>query len=310
MTDFATLPVTLRQLQYFVAVVDSGSFSKAALLCGVSQPSLSAAILQAEDALGLTVLDRSTRPVGTTPGGTLVLDRARAVLLASGDLLATARSQRNPLHGTLRLGVIPTIAPYALPAITLTLRAMLPELQVVWLEDRTPSIVAQLEGGQLDAALLALEADLGELTSVPVGWDPFVVAMAPADYRAELESVSAASLEAGPLLLLQDGHCLSDQTLQWCARQGTGGSAGLRATSLATLTQMVASGAGVTLLPRLALAVENRAQQLTLKPLQGPQPGRTLGLAWRRNQPLALALNQLGSVMQMALQPLLDPVPA
>lgn len=301
MQPFAPHVVTLRQLQYLVAVVDSGSFSRAAQWCGVSQPSLSAAIAQAEDALGLLLLDRTLRPVQPTRAGEPVLEQARAALLAADNVTRTAAQLRDPLAGTLRVGVIPTLAPYVLPTTTAVVAGALPKLQLHWQEDRTGHLVAAVLRGQLDAALLALEADLGGLATAPLGWDGFVAALAATDPRAQAAVVSPAALDAGPLLLLEEGHCLRDQALAWCSRASLRADA-LRATSLATLTQMVAAGAGATLLPQLAVSLENRAQQLAIRPLDGLQPGRWIGLAFRDQPPLAGAVRQLAAVLRAGWQ--------
>lgn len=297
MSPWAPHAVTLRQLQYVVAVVESGSFSKAAQWCGVSQPSLSAAIAQAEDALGVQLLDRSLRPVQVTRAGEPLVQLARLALRQASDVERTAAQLRDPLAGTLRVGVIPTLAPYVLPTTTAVVTKALPRLQIHWQEDRTAHLVQDIQHGKLDAALLALEADLGGLGTEPLGWDPFVVALAADDPRAAQPVLTAGELERGPLLVLEEGHCLGDQTVAWCSRASLR-TAPLRATSLATLTQMVAAGAGATLLPQLAVQLENRAEQLAIRPLDGLQPGRSLGLAFRDQPPLAGALRQLASAVR------------
>lgn len=300
-SPFAPLAVTLRQLQYLVAIAEAGSFSRAARACGVSQPALSSQVQAAEEALGLTLFERALRPVQPTPAGASLLAQARRVLAGASDLERQARSLRDPLTGPLELGVIPTLAPYLLPAVTAALRAELPSLVPRWREEKTPVIVERLAQGRLDAAIVALEADLGDVEVERLGWDPFLLAMAMDDPAAPPDGpVPLAALDGLRMLLLDDGHCLRDQALIWCAAGGAS-ELELRATSLPTLVQMVASGAGATLVPSLALEVENRAAQVRLWPLGDPAVGRTIGLIWRRNSPLGGAFGRLAEVLRGAL---------
>jgi len=295
------MPVSLRQLQYVVAVADLGGFRRAAEACHVSQPSLSAQVGQAEEALGVRLFERNRRRVRVSAAGVPLVAQARAVLVAAGDLRELGRQLADPFTGTLRIGLIPTISPYLLPEIAPALTRIYPRLTIVWSEDRTGGLVRQANEGAIDAAILALEADLGPLDHAVLLRDPFLLAASPghplstARRRARVDDLQDVSV-----LLLDDGHCFRDQALQLCARVGAR-EAGFRATSLATLVQMASAGGGVTLLPSIALPVENRRGQLVVRPFAPPGPGRTIALAWRRGSALAPALGRLAGSMRKAL---------
>lgn len=293
-------PLSLRQLQYLTAIADTGSFRAAAELCHVAQPSLSAQVAQAEQALGVTVFERDRRRVLVTAVGQEVLRRARQVLLSADDLVDATARFRDPLAGTLRIGVIPTLSPYLLPDLAPTLRQSFPQLAVQWQEDKTASLLSALQAANLDAALLALEADLGHVEYAVLGYDPFVLAAAPQHPLVQAGGpVQPDDLAGEELLLLAEGHCLRDQTLSACKRAH---HSGFGATSLPTLVQMVLTGAGVTLLPTLALPIENRRGDLRLRSFGKPGLGRTLALVWRAGAPTATALRKLAAVMKQTLK--------
>ena len=295
-----TAPYSLRQLQYVVAVADLGGFRKAADACRVSQPSLSAQIARLERALGIQVFERDARGVRVTTAGVAVLARARQVLLAAGDLDETARQQGDPLAGTLRIGVIPTVCPYLLPEVAPALHRALPNLTVVWSEDKTQTLVKQIEDARLDAAIVARDARMVALDSTPIGEDPFVLAAAPGHRLMRNTAPASPSVLAGvTVLLLEDGHCFRDQALAFCGATGAH-EAGLSATGLSTLVQMVGAGTGVTLLPTLALAVENRRGQLAVRTFKRPAPSRTIVLAWRRGSALRRRLEAVAAVLHQA----------
>jgi LysR family hydrogen peroxide-inducible transcriptional activator len=286
-------PYTLRQLQYAVAVADLRSFRRAAEACHVSQPALSAQLAQLEDALGVVLFARDRRGVLPTPAGTLLLERMRGLVVDGHALTDAARRATDPLAGPLRLGVIPTIAPYLLPTLTPALRAAFPALVALWTEDKTPALVERLAAGTLDAALLALEADLGTVEHAVVGVDPFVLAT-PADHPLAHGDgpVPIAALQDEPVLLLDEGHCFRSQALALCSRVELREQA-FRATSLPTLVQMVAAGAGVTLLPGIAAIHESAHAAIVVRPLAEPVPHRTIVLAWRERSPVGPALRRL-----------------
>jgi LysR family hydrogen peroxide-inducible transcriptional activator len=283
-------PFSLRQLQYAVAVAETGGFRRAAERCRVAQPSLSAQVAQLEAVLGARLFERARRRVLCTPAGEVLVERARRALAEADDLLAAARGLGDPLAATLRVGVVPTVAPYLLPELAPRLRARFPRLTLLWAEDKTASLLA---------ALLARVGGMGDLAQELVAEDPFVLA-GPAGHpllRAARAPVDPAELDGERILLLDEGHCFRDQALAVCSAAGAA-EAGFRATSLSTLARMVGGGAGVTLLPELALRVENRRGELALRRFAPPGPARTLVLAWRPASPLAGALRELGCAMR------------
>jgi LysR family transcriptional regulator, hydrogen peroxide-inducible genes activator len=299
--DVATLPISLRQLQYLVAVADLGGFRRAAEACHVAQPSLSAQVAQAEQALGVQLFERNRRGVRVSTAGAPLIDQARRVLIAAQDLRELARQLVDPFQGTLRVGVIPTVCPYLLPEVTPALTRDFPALTIVWSEERTNRLVRQVQEGTLDAAILALESEMGDLDHVKLGRDAFVLAAAPGHPLVQpRKPATADALQGATVLLLEDGHCLRDQTFGLCARAGAS-EVGFRATSLATLVQMVSTSDGVTLLPSLALPVENRRGQLRVRPFARPGPGRTLALAWRRGSAFRVPLGTIGGTIRAAL---------
>jgi LysR family hydrogen peroxide-inducible transcriptional activator len=295
-------PFSLRQLQYAVAVADVLSFRKASERCHVSQPSLSAQIAELEGALGVKLFERDRRRVLVTAAGHDLVGRARLILREADDLLELARRSGDPLSGTLRLGVIPTISPYLLPRLTAALRKAYPRMTALWVEDKTEMLLSRLDAGSLDAALLALEAKIGDVEREIIGRDLFVLAT-PADHPlgASASPAKASEMRGASVLLLDDGHCFRDQALAFCSRAKTH-ELEFRATSLSTLVQMVAGGAGVTLLPELAVATEAKRTELSTRPFAQPAPGRTLALVWRKRSPLAPALRRLAETARVAYE--------
>ncbi|HJS57548.1 MAG TPA: LysR substrate-binding domain-containing protein [Vicinamibacteria bacterium] len=293
-------PFTLRQLQYAVAVAEWLSFRKAAERCHVSQPSLSTQLAQMEEALGLRLFERDRRRVLVTTAGREIIKRARAILRLTDDLVELARRAGDPLSGTLRIGVIPTISPYLLPRLTWALRAAYPRLTVLWVEDKTEVLVRSLEAGTLEAALLALEADLGDVEREIIGPDPFVLAT-PVGHPlgTKASPAKASELRDANVLLLDDGHCFREQALAFCSG-ARAHELEFRATSLTTLAQMVAGGAGVTLLPEIAVATEANRAELSIRPFARPSPRRTIALVWRKRSPLGPALRQLATTARAA----------
>jgi LysR family hydrogen peroxide-inducible transcriptional activator len=302
--NLAPHPMTLRQLQYVVAVADRKSFRAAAEDCHVAQPSLSAQIAQVEEALSVRIFERDRRKVVLTSAGQALVARARALLIAADELSEAARQLSDPLSGRLRVGVIPTVGPYLLPEMAPLLRERFPKLQFMWIEDKTAQLVERLKAGELDGAVLALEAEIGDLPKIVLGKDNFVLAVAPAHPLARGKGpLKPEKLEQEHVLLLDDGHCFRDQALSFCERTGAE-EAGFRATSLATLVQMAASGDYVTILPSLAVAVENRRQTLRTRPFTQKPPGRTLALVYRRHSALEVTLRAVGTAMHEAYEKL------
>jgi LysR family hydrogen peroxide-inducible transcriptional activator len=296
------LEVSLRQLQYLVAVADLRGFRRAAEACKVSQPSLSMQVALAERQLGVQIFERDNRTVRVSPVGAAIIDQARRVLIAAHELGELARHSADPFHGTVRIGVIPTVAPYLLPEITPALARTFPHLQLLWTEARTGDLLQQLDAGGLDALLLALEAGIGDLDHRILARDPFVLAGSPSHPLVKRSGpASPEVLRDQELLLLDDGHCFREQALSLCTMAGAGEHS-FRATSMATLVQMVSAGTAVTLLPALALPVENRRAQLRVRRFIPPEPGRTLALAWRRSSALRGPLVTIAEAMRETLR--------
>ncbi|HEY3353609.1 MAG TPA: LysR substrate-binding domain-containing protein [Polyangia bacterium] len=293
-------PLSLRQLQYAVAVAETLSFRRAAALCRVAQPSLSAQLAALEETLGVRLFERDRRRVLLTAAGQELIARARRVLLEADDLMDAARACGDPLAGRLRVGIIPTLSPYLLPAAVPALRRAHPRLTLVWVEERTEVLRRELEAGRIDAELLALEADLGAVEHEVIAADPFVLATPPGHpLGRSSRPATAAELAGASVLLLDDGHCLREQALAVCA-DADAHELQFRATSLATLAQMVASGAGVTLLPALAVPTESRRASLRVRPFAAPAPHRTIVLAWRPRSPLGAALREVAATIRAA----------
>lgn len=291
--------LSLRQLQYVVAVAETLGFRRAAERCAVSQPTLSAQVQHLEEVLGVKLFERDRRRVLLTSAGDEVVTRARRILVETEDLLAVATRARDPFAGTFRVGVIPTIAPYFLPEVTQVLAKKYPHLRLVFREEKTEDTVRDLWAGTLDAGLVALEADLGALEHAEVMRDPFVVAMPKGHRLAKKKKIAQSDLDDQDVLLLEDGHCLRSQALALCSKAGAH-ELDLRATSLATLVQMVAGSSAVTLLPDLALSVENRGEQLEIRPFSAPIPFRTLALVWRPRSPFADAFRRTAATLRAA----------
>lgn len=298
--NLAPHPFTLRQLQYVVAVADTLSFRKAAERCHVSQPSLSAQLAQLEEVLGTRLFERDRRRVLLTTSGKELVERARRLLVETDAFMEAARRASDPLSGTLRLGIIPTVSPYLLPSVTPALRKAYPRLTVLWLEDKTEVLVRDLEKGALDGAVVALEAEVGDVESELIAEDPFVL-VTPKDHPlgASKAEVTPSDLRGEDVLLLDEGHCFRVQALALCSR-ARAKELEFRATSLPTLTQMIAAGTGVTLLPSLAVATEVQRSQLRVRPFVNPVPKRTLALIWRKRSPLAGALRQVAATVRGA----------
>ncbi len=288
--------LTLRQLRYFEAVARRGHFGQAAGDCAVSQPALSMQIRDLEQALGAALFERLPRQVLLTGFGATVAPRVAEILRLTGEIEDLARAARDALAGRLRLGVIPTVAPYLLPRIMGALAARYPGLDLALRETVTPRLVAELLDGRLDAAILALPAGAAGLVGVPLLSESFLLVRPMAE--AGLPVPAPAALRGQRLLLLEEGHCLRDQTLAFCDLPAGSRRDRLDAASLATLVQMVAAGLGVTLIPEMAVAVEVRAAAVAVARFAEPAPRRSIGMVWRASSPLARQLGELAGVVR------------
>lgn len=281
----AMLP-TLRQLQYLKLLAEHGSFSRAAEAAHVSQPALSSGVQELERILGAPVVERTRGQITLTAVGAEAVRRAEDVLARTEDLVEAARNAGKPLTGRFRLGVIPTIAPFLLPARLPGLKAAHPGLKLFIREDLTPRLVAELKSGRLDAAVIALPYAATGLDHARIG-DDAILAAAPAGHRLAGEgAVKSGALSADDLILLEDGHCLRDQALAALSLEAPKGDDVFAATSLHTLVQMISSGLGVSFLPEMAVkAGLADAPGVVVRPLDGgkgaPAPSREIVVAWR-----------------------------
>jgi LysR family hydrogen peroxide-inducible transcriptional activator len=291
--------VTLKQLRYLTALSTHRHFGRAAEACSVSQPALSMQIQELEAELGTSLVERRPGEVALTEVGAEVVRRAVQVLTATRDLEDFARHQARPLTGRLRLGVIPSVAPYVLPKILPSLQRHYAELKIELRETVTHVLLRELAEGALDVVMLALPVSDAEIETLPLFDDPFLLAVPSSDERPSGARVDTDDIDTQRLILLEEGHCLRDQALAFCASARR--DVGLGATSLATVMQMVASGYGVTLLPRVAADVEVRDDRVKLLRFADPAPVRTVGLAWRHTSPRKADFVALGQLITETL---------
>jgi LysR family hydrogen peroxide-inducible transcriptional activator len=288
--------ITLKQLRYLAALAEHRHFGKAAEACSVTQPALSMQIRELEKDLGVDVVERRPGEVILTATGTEVARRAESVLAAARDLTDYARHSGRLLTGRLRLGVIPTLAPYVLPRVLPELQHRHAGLRIELRETQTRNLLDELARGSLDAALLALPIEEGDFETLVLFDDPFLLAVPSADKHSFRTRVGPRDIDPRRLILLEEGHCLRDQALAFCGTRIESAS-GLGATSLATVMQMVANGYGITLLPRVALSVEVRDDRVKVLRFRNPEPARQIGLAWRRTSPRKADFVVLGQIV-------------
>jgi LysR family hydrogen peroxide-inducible transcriptional activator len=294
--------ITLRQLRYLAALAQHRHFGRAAEACAVTQPAMSMQIRELEAELEVELVERRPGDVTITDIGAEVARRGERVLAATRDLIDFARHRGRLLSGRLQLGVIPSLAPYVLPKILPVLQRRYPELRVELRETQTKVLVEELGRGSLDLVMLALPVTEAEVETIRLFNDPFVLAVPADDPRPETSRVTAGDIDQQRLILLEEGHCLRDQALAYCASARPNPTMmGLGATSLATVMQMVANGYGVTLVPQVAVDVEVRDERVKLLRFAPPQPGRTVGLAWRRTSPRKVDFVAFGQLVTETL---------
>lgn len=298
---------TLQQLRYAVAVADTRHFGRAAAACFVSQPALSVQIRELEAKLGVQLFERSRSGVIVTAAGVEVIDRARRLLRDVEDLCDAAAVAGGGLAGTVRLGTIPTIAPYVLPEVVRRVTAAHPDLTLYLREDRTDPLVAQLVSGELDVLLLALPLRRPGVEELPLYDEPFLLAVPDAHPLARTRRCPLDALADQPLVLLEDGHCLRDQALAVCEQAGHDGRPEVQGTSLSTVVQMVHAGLGVTLLPVSAVSRDVHADDgVALVDIEPANPTRSVGIAWRASSARADAYRVLGALVAEAAREVLD----
>jgi LysR family hydrogen peroxide-inducible transcriptional activator len=289
--------MNLRDLRYLVALAEHLHFGRAAEACFVSQPTLSTQIKKLEAYLDVTLIERSNRQVILTPVGATIVKAAQRVLREVDDLVRLAQLHHDPLGGDLRLGIIPTVAPYLLPRMLPLLRREFPKVSLKLTEGQTVMITAMLRAGDLDAVILALPVTEDHVTAVKLYTEPFYLAVSKAHVKAGRKTVSLDDLRDEAVLLLEDGHCLRDQALSICESHRAVENTNFRATSLETLRQMVASNVGVTLMPELALGPRGGAVRYI--PFRGRPPSRDIGIAWRTTATRAELLGRLARALQL-----------
>jgi len=289
--------ITLKQLRYFVAIARHGHFGRAAEAASITQPALSMQIAALESELGLTLVERMPAGARLTEAGQEIARRAQAILVAVAELGALADSRQGVLSGRLRLGVIPTVAPYLLPALLGRMAETFPDLDLRLRETLTETLVAELLAGALDVLILALPVDHPDIQTLALFDDPFFLAC-PEDGAPDGPALASMDLLAETrVLLLEEGHCFRDQALEVCRMRQKGDVDTFGASSLSTLVRLVARGMGVTLLPELSLEAETRGQDIRVMAFAEPVPARTLGLAWRRSSPRGRDFQALGDAI-------------
>ena len=307
--------MNLRDLRYVIAVAELGHFGRAATACHVSQPTLSGQILKLEEELGVTIFERVGKQVRTTPVGQEILAHARRTVAAANDIMTTARASRDPLAGPIRLGVIPTLAPYLMPYVLPRAAELLPKAPLMLIEDLTGHLLPPLCDGSLDAALIATDPGTDRLGEIDLFDEPFWLVM-PADHvLARKKEIALTDIDPQSLLLLTDGHCLRDQALDLCSAQGhagvPAGSADVRAASLETLIHLTAAKYGLTLVPRLAVANwPGLSDKLAARPIRGAAASRRVRLVFRPDMPRRRALETLAEVVRSSLPACVPCLPA
>ena len=293
---------TLKQLQYLAALQDHGHFGRAAEACFVTQSTLSAGIRELEALIGVVLVERTRRVVRFTPLGDRIAAKARRVLREAEELADLARAAGKPLSGELRMGVIPTIAPFLLPALLPRIRERFADLKLYLREEPSQAACDSLHRGQLDCVLLALPYGCGEVEAADLFDDRLWVAFPPGEPAGELPpEVSSAAIDEDKLLLLEDGHCLKEHVLSACTRPELRAEASILGTSLHTLVQMVDNGLGMTLIPQMAYdAGILEGTGVVARPLDADHPTRTIALVWRRGSPRAAEFRLLADALKAA----------
>jgi LysR family hydrogen peroxide-inducible transcriptional activator len=289
---------SLKQLQYLLSVSEHLNFTRAAESCFVTQSTLSAGLKELEDTLSTRLVERDRQTVLMTPVGLEVAQRARSILSAAKDLVAFTAEAQAPMSGILRLGVIPTIAPFLLPPTVKALRKAFPQLRLALREDLTANLLSRLEGGQLDMALIALPYECSHLIVKPLFDDALWLVGRKGDTQLKAHTVNVTQAMSEQMLLLEEGHCLREHALYACHASTRASHNDLEATSLLTLIQMIESGFGIGLVPEMALRSGLiKGSTLITRPLTKPRPTRTIALVARRSTPRQADLESLAQVI-------------
>ena len=300
--------MNFRALQYFVKLAELKHFSNAANACFVSQPTLSTQIRKLEEELGVSLVERAPRQIMLTPIGEDIAHRAKHVLRDIEHIKDAARRSKDPETGTIKLGIFPTLAPYLLPHVIPNIRKQYPDLRLQLAEEKTEDILNMLDQGRLDAGLLALPIEEHGMEVEILFEEPFVTAMPASHPLTDKKTITLKDLEGEELLLLEEGHCLRQQALAVCALAGAHERVDFHATSMETLRQMVATNAGVTLMPVLAVKPPIAStDNIALRPFESPAPSRTIALVWRSSSPLGGFLRKLAETLKLDPSLLLEP---
>ncbi len=301
------MDLKLKDLRYLVAVADTRHFGRAAAFCNVSQPTLSAQLKKLEDYLGAQLIERQPRRIALTDAGEAVVLRARRMIEASEEIKTLSQLTRDPLTGRIKLALLPTIGPYLLPLVATQLRKILPRLEVMLYELQTEPMLKQLQAGEIDMGILALPVHADGVQARELYAEPFVLAAPTGHALASRKQARTSDLDGQTLLLLEDGHCLRDHALAVCARVDVREKQDFRATSLETLRQMVASGAGITLMPQLATrGAYAQARGISVVPFVRPQPSRQIGAVWRKTSARTAAIQAIGDLISSIASKQLD----
>lgn len=292
--------VTLKQLRYFDALARELHFGRAAEACAVTQPALSMQIHELEQSLGLVLVERTRSGVQLTGKGAEIAARSARILGDVRDLVAYAQHSNRLLAGTLRLGVIPSVAPYLLPPLLPLLRDAYPDLELHVRETQTQPLTDELLEGKLDVLLLALPLKNADLTNLPLFEDKFLLAVPKERKLSGRVRATKELIEHERLLLLEEGHCLRDQALTYCSLQQVDAVNTFGASSLATIVEMVSAGFGITLLPEMSIGIEERGRHITLVRFVDPEPSRMIGLVWRSTSPRTQDFEELGRLVTKA----------
>lgn len=288
--------LTLKQLRYFDALARHKHFGRAAETCAISQPALSLQVKELEAMVGAPLVERASRQIRLTALGEELLSRARTILLAVDELEELVRATKGPLAGRLRLGVIPTVAPYLLPDIMTALSNRFPGIELELRESVTKSLIGDLLEARIDVAIVALPISEPALREFALFSEEFVLVRPSED--TERPVPSPEKLQAMRLLLLEEGHCFRDQALSFCKLSKAHPRQMMEGSSLSTLVQMVGAGMGVTLIPEMAQDLETRSADVCVARFPKPPPSRTIGMVWRKTNPLSEQLMQVGAIVR------------
>jgi LysR family hydrogen peroxide-inducible transcriptional activator len=294
--------MNIRDLKYLVAVAEHGHFGKAAEACFVSQPALSMQIKKLESTLGVTLFERSNNSFLITPEGSVIVDYARQILNQIGDMLEAAQMIKDPYAGEIRLGVFPTLAPFLLPLIIPKITEFFPKLLIYLIEEKTEVLIEQLEHGKLDAAFLAGPLKEAGFDETPLFEEEFLLAISKKHPLKKNKIILESDLNHQELLLLEEGHCLRGQALAVCHGTGARENQYFRATSLETLRQMIISGIGITLMPKLACRPDPNLRYI---PFNEPKPKRSIALYSRASSSRKLAIEAIAAVVKSLMQEIL-----